>query len=190
MAGKKNDGTIGKNLPSHIVDEQKKDLREKLIEAGGNITKACLMVGVQRGTFYLWYKTDPDFKAMIDDPELKKECRRVQASFYSEALQAHASDTPTTAMFFFNKAESIMKLLHMSPTKMDFKMRDINTFDDIDLAANEIQKALYEGLLEKSEFEHLKEILAIKYKIYEGRDMREELEELTKKYIELEKGMK
>jgi CRISPR/Cas system-associated endoribonuclease Cas2 len=119
---------------------------------------------------------------MMDDPAVKKECRRIQASFYAEVLQTHTTDSPTSAMFFFNKAESIMKLLHMSPTKMDFKMRTIKTFEDIDLAADEIQNAMYEGLLEKIEFEQLKEILELKRKTYETRDVIVEIEELKKRF--------
>jgi hypothetical protein len=45
--------------------------KEKLLEALerslGIVTPACKEVGISRNTFYHYYRTDPEFKAAVDD---------------------------------------------------------------------------------------------------------------------------
>lgn len=43
----------------------KKALAEKISETG-NITRACEEVGVARQTHYQWYRTDPDYAALVE----------------------------------------------------------------------------------------------------------------------------
>ena len=46
----------------------KKDLVIQCLEKSlGIVTPAVKEAGISRDTFYRWYKTDPDFKAKVDD---------------------------------------------------------------------------------------------------------------------------
>lgn len=46
----------------------KKDLVIQCLERSlGIVTTACGEAGISRDTFYKWYKTDPEFKAKVDD---------------------------------------------------------------------------------------------------------------------------
>lgn len=178
MAGKNLEGEIGKNLPSCILDDKKRALPQILKDNGGHITRACKQADVARSTFYEWYHSDPEFRAIIDDPEFKRECRRMQAEYYSSMLMSHAKENNTAAIYFFNKSDDIMKLLHMSPTRMDIEIPSINTLEEIDNALNYVLKACTEGRINEKELAQLRDILALKREVVKDRELGEQVKEM------------
>ena len=181
MAGRKKDGKIGVGPKTNILNDVKKDFPDILIKNGGNITDACEEAHICRVTFYTWYKKDIEFKTIIDSPELKKECRRKQAEFYSNCLRTQAPENATAAIYFFNKASDIMKLLHMSPTQMDVVLNEIQTIEQIDMAVNELTKACIEGRLDEKELAQLKDLMELKRKVVETRDVIEEIAKIKER---------
>ena len=49
------------------VEKQKKQLLDALERSLGIVTPACKEVGISRNQFYVYYNTDPLFKAVVDD---------------------------------------------------------------------------------------------------------------------------
>jgi len=52
---------------SNKTKHNKKQLLEALESSLAIVTTACKKVGVSRKTYYDYYKTDPEFKASVDD---------------------------------------------------------------------------------------------------------------------------
>ena len=55
------------NKLSNKTKHNKKQLLEALEQSLAIVTTACKKVGVSRKTYYEYYKTDPEFKASVDD---------------------------------------------------------------------------------------------------------------------------
>lgn len=49
------------------MDAKKETFIKTLHESFGHITKACDAIGISRGTYYHWYKTDSEFKDKCDN---------------------------------------------------------------------------------------------------------------------------
>ena len=54
-------------MKNNKIQHTKKALLESLEKSLGVVTTACKQVGIDRTTFYRYYKEDKDFKSKVDD---------------------------------------------------------------------------------------------------------------------------
>lgn len=81
------------------VQQTKKALLDALEKSLGIVTTACKSVGVDRGTFYNYLKTDPDFAAAVED------VGEVTLDFAESALLRNIKQGDTTAIIFYLKTK-------------------------------------------------------------------------------------
>ncbi len=76
----------------------KKDLFiENLFATGGIIYTACKCTGISRGTYYVWYNSDADFRARVD------EVMEAQIDAVESRLMERIVQGDTTATIFYLK---------------------------------------------------------------------------------------
>jgi AcrR family transcriptional regulator len=81
------------------VEQTKKALIEAMESSLGVVTTACKKVGVSRGTYYLYYNDDAEFKAAIDD------LQNVALDFAESQLHAQIKKGSTAATIFYLKTK-------------------------------------------------------------------------------------
>jgi hypothetical protein len=81
------------------VEHNKKALLEALEASLGVVTTACKKVGVSRGTYYLYYNEDDEFKAAVDD------LQNVALDFAESQLPKQISEGSAPATIFFLKTK-------------------------------------------------------------------------------------
>ena len=81
------------------VEHNKKALLEALEASLGVVTTACKKVGVSRGTYYLYYNEDDEFKAAVDD------LQNVALDFAESQLHKQISEGSAPATIFFLKTK-------------------------------------------------------------------------------------
>lgn len=81
------------------VEHTKKALLEALEASLGVVTTACKKVGVSRGTYYLYYNEDAEFKAAVDD------LQNVALDFAESQLHKQIADGSATATIFYLKTK-------------------------------------------------------------------------------------
>jgi hypothetical protein len=58
---------VGQSDTEGSTEERKKAILESLEAHYGIVTDSCREIGIARSTFYEWLKTDPEFKASVDE---------------------------------------------------------------------------------------------------------------------------
>ena len=81
------------------TQHHKKALLEALEKTLGVITSACKIVGVNRSTYYDYYKTDSDFREQVDD------LSNVVLDFAESQLHKQIQAGNTTATIFYLKTK-------------------------------------------------------------------------------------
>ena len=81
------------------IQQRKKGLLVALEKALGIVTTACKSVGVDRGTFYNYYNSDPEFKAAVDELE------NVSLDFAESTLYGLMRDKNPAAVIFYLKTK-------------------------------------------------------------------------------------
>lgn len=84
--------------------EEKKDInKERLLQALeeslGIVTIACKMVGISRGTYYLYLNNDEDFKSKVAD------ISEIALDFAEHSLLTQIKAGETTATIFYLKTK-------------------------------------------------------------------------------------
>lgn len=77
----------------------KKATIEAMRKCLGVVTQACKMVGIDRSTYYEWYKEDPEFKKQCDD------CSEIALDFAESKLHKQIEDNIPTSTIFFLKTK-------------------------------------------------------------------------------------
>jgi hypothetical protein len=67
--------------------QKKKSFLSLFPETYGNITKTAESIGIDRGTYYHWIKTDKEFKQAIEDLEPKRIIIDLAKSKLIEAIE-------------------------------------------------------------------------------------------------------
>lgn len=78
---------------------KKKACIEAMRKCLGVVTQACKMSEIDRGTYYLWYNNDPDFKKQCDD------CSEIALDFAESKLHKQIEDNIPTSTIFFLKTK-------------------------------------------------------------------------------------
>jgi hypothetical protein len=78
-------------------ERHKKLLLEALERSLGIVTPACKEVGISRNQFYIYYKTDPNFKASVDDID------EITLDFVENQLLRKIKDGENQAIMFYMK---------------------------------------------------------------------------------------
>lgn len=78
---------------------KKKACIEAMRKCLGVVTRACKMVDIDRGTYYLWYNGDPEFKKQCDD------CSEIALDFAESKLHKQIEDNIPTSTIFFLKTK-------------------------------------------------------------------------------------
>ncbi len=81
----------------HNPKKHKKLLLEALERSLGIVTPACKDVGISRNQFYIYYNTDPDFKAAVDD------INEITIDFVENQLLKKIKEGENQAILFFMK---------------------------------------------------------------------------------------
>ena len=87
----------------------------------GVVTQACKMVGVSRVTYYDYYKTDPEFKAAVD------ELQNVALDFAESQLHKQIREGSTGATIFYLKTKGYIErqeIQHGTDTGFNIKIVD------------------------------------------------------------------
>jgi len=77
----------------------KKAILKALIKSLGIVTTACKKVGIERSTFYEWYKTDEAFKKEVDD------IQEIVLDFAESKLHQSINNGSDTAIIFYLKTK-------------------------------------------------------------------------------------
>lgn len=75
----------------------KKKLLIALEKSLGIVTPACREVGISRNQFYVYYRTDPEFKAAVDD------INEITIDFVEEKLLDKVREGSERSIMFFMK---------------------------------------------------------------------------------------
>lgn len=79
------------------------DNKDKFLEvfekALGNVSVACKNFDIDRGTFYLWYNNDEDFRQKAD------AVKEIRKDFIESALDKKIKEGDTTAIIFAAKTQ-------------------------------------------------------------------------------------
>jgi hypothetical protein len=75
----------------------KKKLLEALERSLGIVTPACKEVGISRNQFYVYYNTDPEFKAAVDD------IQEITLDFAENQLLKKIKEGSERAIIFYMK---------------------------------------------------------------------------------------
>jgi predicted DNA-binding transcriptional regulator AlpA len=82
-------------MKNNKIQHTKKALLEALEKSLGVVTTACKQVGIDRTTFYRYYKEDEDFKKQVDD------LSNVAIDFAeSQLFKQIQSGNPTSTIFY------------------------------------------------------------------------------------------
>ena len=82
-------------MKNNKIQHTKKALLEALEKSLGVVTTACKQVGIDRTTFYRYYKNDSKFKAKVD------ELQNVALDFVeSKLFNQIQNDNPTSTIFY------------------------------------------------------------------------------------------
>lgn len=84
---------------SNRMTHKKKALLDALAKSLGVVTVACKKVGVERSTFYRYYREDPEFKKQVDD------LNDVALDFAESKLIEAMGETNVTAIIFYLKTK-------------------------------------------------------------------------------------
>ena len=92
-----------KNNSTELYDfsQKKKAFLKVFPEAFGNITKTAEAVGIDRGTFYNWIKSDQEFKKTIENIEPEE----MLLDFAESQLLEKIKSGDITAIIFFLKTK-------------------------------------------------------------------------------------
>lgn len=75
--------------------KMKQAFLDKFVNTLGNISGTCKDIGIDRPTFYMWLKKDPEFKQMVEDvPEVRLDFAEQQLNKLIRA------DHPAAIIFF------------------------------------------------------------------------------------------
>tara|TARA_Y100001973_G_C5201508_1_gene338081 strand:+ start:522 stop:881 length:360 start_codon:yes stop_codon:yes gene_type:complete len=85
---------------SNKIQHTKKALIEALEKSLGVVTTACKQVGIDRTTFYRYYKDDKEFKILVDD------LSNVAKDFAESQLFKQIQDGNPTATIFYLKTKA------------------------------------------------------------------------------------
>jgi hypothetical protein len=84
---------------SEQTEHNKKAVLNALEKSLGVVTTACKQVGVGRTMFYEWLKTDPEFRAEVDD------IQNVALDFAESQLHKQIGEGSTSATIFYLKTK-------------------------------------------------------------------------------------
>lgn len=95
---------------SDVILQQEKEEQERTIVAKkatieamrkclGVVTQACKLSGIDRSTYYEWYKDDIEFKKQCDD------CSEIALDFAESKLHKQIEDNIPTSTIFFLKTK-------------------------------------------------------------------------------------
>jgi hypothetical protein len=85
---------------SNKIQHTKKALLEALEKSLGVVTTACKQVGIDRSTFYRYYKEDEEFKIEVDD------LSNVAIDFAESQLFKQIQDGNPTSTIFYLKTKA------------------------------------------------------------------------------------
>ena len=77
------------------VQHNKRLLIEAMVKSMGVVTQACKMANLDRGTFYNYYNSDPEFKKACD------ECQDIALDFVESRLMKQIESGDTTGIIFY-----------------------------------------------------------------------------------------
>ena len=87
-------------MKSNKIQHTKKALLEALEKSLGVVTTACKQVGIDRTTFYRYYKEDKEFKKKVDD------LSNVAKDFVESQLFKQIQDGNPTSTIFYLKTKA------------------------------------------------------------------------------------
>ena len=87
-------------MKSNKIQHTKKALLKSLEKSLGVVTTACKQVGVDRTTFYRYYKEDKEFKKQVDD------LSNVAKDFVESQLFKQIQDGVPTSTIFYLKTKA------------------------------------------------------------------------------------
>ncbi len=87
-------------MKSNKIQHTKKALLESLEKSLGVVTTACKQVGIDRTTFYRYYKEDKEFKKQVDD------LSNVAKDFVESQLFKQIQDGIPTSTIFYLKTKA------------------------------------------------------------------------------------
>jgi len=87
-------------VKSNKIQHTKKALLQSLEKCLGVVTTACKQVGVDRTTFYRYYKEDKEFKKQVDD------LSNVAKDFVESQLFKQIEDGNPTSTIFYLKTKA------------------------------------------------------------------------------------
>ena len=87
-------------MKSNKIQHTKKALLESLEKSLGVVTTACKQVGIDRTTFYRYYKEDKEFKKQVDD------LSNVAKDFVESQLFKQIQDGVPTSTIFYLKTKA------------------------------------------------------------------------------------
>ena len=87
------------SLKLNKIQQNKRALVKAMTASRGIVTDACLAVGLDRGTFYNYYNSDPAFKAEIDGIE------DIALDFVESSLHRQIEDGEVAATIFYLKTK-------------------------------------------------------------------------------------
>ena len=87
--------------------KHKKLLLEALERSLGIVTPACKEVGISRNQFYIYYNTDPEFKAAVDDID------EITLDFVENQLLRKIKEGENQAIMFYMKYIVLNNMLLM-----------------------------------------------------------------------------
>jgi hypothetical protein len=88
-------------MKSNKIQHTKKALLEGLEKSLGVVTTACKQVGIDRTTFYRYYKEDKEFARQVDD------LSNVAKDFAESQLFKQIQDGNPTATIFYLKRQEL-----------------------------------------------------------------------------------
>jgi hypothetical protein len=89
----------GKRNATQQMQQVKKDLIQSLEKALGVVTVACKSAGVDRSTFYRYYKEDDEFRAAVDG------IGEVALDYADSQLHKQIKEGSTAATIFYLKTK-------------------------------------------------------------------------------------
>ena len=87
-------------MKNNKIQHTKKALLESLEKSLGVVTTACKQVGIDRTTFYRYYKEDKEFKKQVDD------LSNVAKDFVESQLFKQIQDGVPTSTIFYLKTKA------------------------------------------------------------------------------------
>jgi hypothetical protein len=110
------------------VQHNKRLLIEAMIKSMGVVTQACKMANLDRGTFYNYYNSDPEFKKACD------ECQDIALDFVESRLMKQIESGDTTGIIFYLKTKG--KHRGYMQTSENYNHNINQNFDGADLTVD------------------------------------------------------